>query len=138
MNISKIEVTGATITGNDFTGALLGWNSKNATISGCSVKNSTITGGGSTGAYTGHIVADKSGVVSISDVVVEGCSITTNDSNKTKAGVVVGTVNSGTATITTSSISGNKVNGEDNNATIYGRFVPNDTGKLTIDGTEMK
>lgn len=138
VNISKIEVTGATITGNDFTGALLGWNSKNATISGCSVKNSTITGGGSTGAYTGHIVADKSGVVSISDVVVEGCSITTNDSNKTKAGVVVGTVNSGTATITTSSISGNKVNGEDNNATIYGRFVPNDTGKLTIDGTEMK
>ena len=110
----------------------------NANISGCSVKNSKFIGGGSTGAYAGHVVAGDKGVVTISDAVVEGCEITTNDSNKNKAGIVLGTANVGTTSITTSSLTGNKVNGVENNTTIYGRAVLGTTGKLTVNGEDKQ
>lgn len=134
VDISGIKVNQSEVTGNDYCAALLGWSSMNANISGCSVKNSKFTGGGSTGAYAGHVVAGANGVVTISDAVVEGCNITTNDDNKSKAGIVLGTANIGTTSITTSLLKDNKVNEVENNTTIYGRAVLGSTGKLTVNG----
>lgn len=129
------------------TGGLVGWTSGYdntadgavrlyVKIKNCSVVNCTIDGGSeSAGGIIGHSGANAWTFTTISDCVVRDCII---KGGSDKTGVVVGTVNVGMVnTIDNVTMENNIVNGVDSKE-VYGRFVPGSTGKLVIDGQEVK
>ena len=136
------------------TGGLIGWtagyNNQNdgpvktyVKINNCSVVESTIQCDGSVGAIYGHAGNNAWTFSTVENCTVKDCTLNSTDDGGWRVGVVVGTANVGELTINNITESGNTLTqtgktaptGEKRN--YYGRFVPGETGKLTIDGVAV-
>ncbi len=134
-------------------GGLIGWtsgyNNQNdgpvdtkVDIVNCSVVGCTITANGSVGGIIGHAGANPATYHKIADCTVKNCELTSTDNGGWRVGVVVGTANVGEVTIDNITENGNTVEqtgktAPEGQSTLYGRFVPNGTGALTIDGEKI-
>ena len=136
------------------TGGLIGWTSGyNVTSDGpvdsyiniknCSVENCEISGKGSVGAINGHAGTNPATYTTIENCTVKNCKLNSTYDGSWRVGVVVGTANAGEVTIKNITESGNTLTqtgktAPEGQSNLYGRFVPSGTGKLVIDGTEIK
>lgn len=134
-------------------GGLIGWtagyNNPNdgpvdtyVTLKNCSVKNTKITANGSVGGLIGHAGSNAATYHTIENCTVTNCTLTSTDNGDWRVGVAVGTCNVGEVTINKLTSSGNNLSQTGKTAPegqkdVYGRFVPNSTGKLTIDGESI-
>lgn len=141
-------------TGGARVGGLIGWTSgydkqddgpvaTHISITNCSVEDCTITAKGSVGAIIGHAGANPATYHTITGCTVKDCTLTSTDDGGWRVGVVVGTANVGEVTIKNITTDNNTVTQTGKTAPkgqsdLYGRFVPVETGKLTIDNIEIK
>lgn len=130
-------------------GGLIGWtsgyNNPNdgpvdtyVTIQNCSVENTEITAKGSVGGIIGHAGANPATYHTFTNNTVTDCILNSTDDGGWRVGVVVGTANVGEVTITGTKESNNTLaqtgkTAPEGQSKLYGRFVPNGTGKLVID-----
>lgn len=130
-------------------GGLIGWTSgynnpkdgpvdTYVTIQNCSVENTKITAKGSVGGIIGHAGANPATYHTFTNNTVTGCTLNSTDDGGWRVGVVVGTANVGEVTITGTKESNNTLTqtgktAPEGQSNLYGRFVPNGTGKLVID-----
>lgn len=136
-------------TGGARVGGLIGWTSgynkpndgpvdTYIKITKCSVEGCTISANGSVGGIIGHAGCNPATFHTISDCTVKNCVLTSTDDGGWRVGVVVGTANVGKLTINNITESGNTVTQTGKTApehsNLYGRFVPETTGELVIDG----
>lgn len=136
-------------TGGARVGGLIGWTSgynkpndgpvdTYIKIIKCSVEGCTISAKGSVGGIIGHAGCNPATYHTISDCSVKNCVLTSTDDGGWRVGVVVGTANVGKLTINNITESGNTITQTGKTApghsNLYGRFVPDTTGKLVIDG----
>ena len=146
-HLTNSQVTGS---GDARVGGLIGYttgyNNQNdgpvdtyVTVTGCSVTGCTITGT-AVGGIIGHAGANPATYTTIKDCTVTNNELISIDDGGWRVGVVVGTANVGEVTISGITESGNKltqnegvVTKPDEQSNLYGRFVPGDTGKLTIE-----
>ncbi len=156
IKLNNCHFKNSTLTGSR-TGGLIGWNSgynnenngavkTYVTITNCSVVDCEITGAGTVGGIVGHAGANAWTYNTIENCMVKDCKLTSNDDSY-RVGVVVGTANIGEVTINNITHSGNTLL-QNNNGTeiarpagqseLYGRFVPDATGKLTINGVSIQ
>lgn len=139
-------------TGGARVGGLIGWtagyNNPNdgpvdtyITVKDCSVDNCSITAKGSVGAIIGHAGNNPATFHNITNCTVKNTTLHSTDDGGWRVGVVVGTANVGEVTISGITESDNILTQVDKTApghsNLYGRLVPGDTGKLTIDGVEI-
>lgn len=135
-------------TGGARVGGLIGWTSgynkpndgpvdTYIKITKCSVEGCTISAKGSVGGIIGHAGCNPATYHTISDCTVKNCVLTSTDDGGWRVGVVVGTANVGKLTINNITESGNTITQTGKTApehsNLYGRFVPDTTGKLVID-----
>ena len=134
-------------------GGLIGWtagyNDKNngpvdtyVTLKNCSVTNTEIIANGSVGGLIGHAGNNAATYHTIENCTVTNCTLTSTDDGGWRVGVAVGTCNVGEVTINKLTPSGNNLSQTGKKAptgqsNAYGRFVPGNTGKLTVDGVEV-
>ena len=153
VSLTDCHLTNSTIicTGGPRVGGLIGWtsgyNNQNdgpvdtrITIDNCSVENCEITSNGSVGGLIGHAGANPATYHTIRNCTVTGNTLTSTDDGGWRVGIVVGTANVGELAMDGITESGNTLAQTDKEApanTLYGRFVPGDTGTLTIDGTPI-
>ena len=153
VSLTDCHLTNSTITctGGPRVGGLIGWtsgyNNQNdgpvdtrITIDNCSVENCAITSNGSVGGLIGHAGANPATYHTIRNCTVTGNTLTSTDDGGWRVGIVVGTANVGELAMDGITESGNTLEQTDKEApanTLYGRFVPGDTGTLTIDGTPV-
>lgn len=136
-------------TGGARVGGLIGWtsgyNNPNdgpvdtyIKITKCSVEGCTISAKGSVGGIIGHAGCNPATYHTISDCSVKNCVLTSTDDGGWRVGAVVGTANVGKLTINNITESGNTITQTGKTApehsNLYGRFVPDTTGELVIDG----
>lgn len=136
-------------TGGARVGGLIGWTSgynkpndgpvdTYIKITKCSVEGCKISAKGSVGGIIGHAGCNPATYHTISDCTVKNCVLTSTDDGGWRVGVVVGTANVGELTINNITESGNTITQTGKTApehsNLYGRFVPDTTGKLVIDG----
>lgn len=136
-------------TGGARVGGLIGWTSgynkpndgpvdTYINITKCSVEGCTISAKGSVGGIIGHAGCNPATFHTISDCSVKNCVINSTDDGGWRVGVVVGTANVGKLTINNITESGNTITQIGKTApehsNLYGRFVPDTTGELVIDG----
>lgn len=136
-------------TGGARVGGLIGWTSgynkpndgpvdTYIKITKCSVEGCTISAKGSVGGIIGHAGCNPATYHTISDCSVKNCVLTSTDDGGWRVGVVVGTANVGKLTINNITESGNTITQTGKTApehsNLYGRFVPESTGELVIDG----
>lgn len=136
-------------TGGARVGGLIGWTSgynkpndgpvdTYIKITKCSVEVCTISAKGSVGGIIGHAGCNPATYHTISDCSVKNCVLTSTDDGGWRVGVVVGTANVGKLTINNITESGNTITQTGKTApghsNLYGRFVPDTTGELVIDG----
>ena len=136
-------------TGGARVGGLIGWtsgyNNPNdgpvdtyIKITKCSVEGCTISAKGSVGGIIGHAGCNPATYHTISDCTVKNCVLTSTDDGGWRVGVVVGTANVGELSINNITESENTITQTGKTApehsNLYGRFVPETTGKLVIDG----
>lgn len=136
-------------TGGARVGGLIGWTSgynkpndgpvdTYIKITKCSVEGCTISAKGSVGGIIGHAGCNPATFHTISDCSVKNCVLTSTDDGGWRVGVVVGTANVGKLTINNITESGNTITQTGKTApehsNLYGRFVPDTTGELVIDG----
>lgn len=136
-------------TGGARVGGLIGWTSgynkpndgpvdTYIKITKCSVEGCTISAKGSVGGIIGHAGCNPATYHTISDCSVKNCVLTSTDDGGWRVGVVVGTANVGKLTINNITESGNTITQIGKTApehsNLYGRFVPDTTGELVIDG----
>lgn len=136
-------------TGGARVGGLIGWTSgynkpndgpvdTYIKITKCSVEGCTISAKGSVGGIIGHAGCNPATYHTISDCSVKNCVLTSTDDGGWRVGVVVGTANVGKLTINNITESGNTITQTGKTApehsNLYGRFVPDTTGELVIDG----
>lgn len=136
-------------TGGARVGGLIGWTSgynkpndgpvdTYIKIIKCSVEGCTISAKGSVGGIIGHAGCNPATYHTISDCSVKNCVLTSTDDGGWRVGVVVGTANVGKLTINNITESGNTIPQTGKTApehsNLYGRFVPDTTGELVIDG----
>lgn len=136
-------------TGGARVGGLIGWtsgyNNPNdgpvdtyIKITKCSVEGCTISAKGSVGGIIGHAGCNPATYHTISECSVKNCVLTSTDDGGWRVGVVVGTANVGKLTINNITESGNTITQTGKTApehsNLYGRFVPDTTGELVIDG----
>ena len=136
-------------TGGARVGGLIGWTSgynkpndgpvdTYIKITKCSVEGCTISAKGSVGGIIGHAGCNPATYHTISDCTVKNCVLTSTDDGGWRVGVVVGTANVGELSINNITESGNTITQTGKTApehsNLYGRFVPETTGKLVIDG----
>ena len=136
-------------TGGARVGGLIGWTSgynkpndgpvdTYIKITKCSVEGCTISAKGSVGGIIGHAGCNPATYHTISDCSVKNCVINSTDDGGWRVGVVVGTANVGKLTINKITESGNTITQTGKTApehsNLYGRFVPDTTGELVIDG----
>ena len=142
-----------TSTGGARVGGLIGWtsgyNKKDdgpvdtyITVKNCSVENTEITAKGSVGGIIGHAGCNPATFHTFTDNTVTGCTLNSTDADGWRVGVVVGTANVGEVALNNTTESGNTVTQTGKTApagqsNLYGRFVPNATGKLVIDGVAV-
>ena len=138
-----------TSTGGARVGGLIGWtsgyNKKDdgpvdtyITVKNCSVENTEITAKGSVGGIIGHAGCNPATFHTFTNNTVTGCTLNSTDDGGWRVGVVVGTANVGEVTITGTKESSNNLTqtgrtAPEGQSNLYGRFVPNGTGKLVID-----
>lgn len=155
-SMPKIELNNCHLTdssidsnGGARVGGLIGWtsgyNNPNdgpvdtyVTIQNCSVENTEITAKGSVGGIIGHAGANPATYHTFTNNTVTGCTLNSTDDGGWRVGVVVGTANVGEVTITGTKESNNNLTqtgktAPEGQSNLYGRFVPNGTGKLVID-----
>lgn len=153
VSLTDCHLTNSTITctGGPRVGGLIGWtsgyNNQNdgpvdtrITIDNCSVENCEITSNGSVGGLIGHAGANPATYHTIRNCTVTGNTLTSTGDGGWRVGIVVGTANVGELAMDGITESGNTLAQTDKEApanTLYGRFVPGDTGTLTIDGTPV-
>ena len=152
LNHCKLTNSIITSTGGARVGGLIGWtagynNPNNGpvntyiTIKNCSVEDCKIKADGSVGAIIGHAGNNPATYHTIEDCTVSNTELTSTNDGGWRVGVVVGTANVGEVTITGTTSSGNTLTQIGKTAPagheLYGRFVPGDTGKLTIDGAAV-
>ena len=144
--LENCHAKNVTLNGKSRTGGLIGWTSgysnqndgpvktyvtlTNCTVEGCTINAETESAGG----LIGH-----SGASDWTYTTVTGCKVidTKINGGSDRTGIYVGTANVGETTFTGCSYE--DVTGTLNeNHVLYGRFVPGSTGKLTIDGVEIK
>ena len=137
-------------TGGARVGGLIGWTSgynkpndgpvnTYINITKCSVEGCTISAKGSVGGIIGHAGGNPATYHTISDCTVKNCALTSTDDGGWRVGVVVGTANVGELSINHITESGNTITQTGKttapeHSNLYGRFVPETTGKLVIDG----
>ena len=136
-------------TGGARVGGLIGWTSgynkpndgpvdTYIKITKCSVEGCTISAKGSVGGIIGHAGCNPATYHTISDCSVKNCFLTSTDDGGWRVGVVVGTANVGELSINNITESGNTITQTGKTApehsNLYGRFVPDTTGELVIDG----
>ena len=136
-------------TGGARVGGLIGWTSgynnpddgpvnTYINITKCSVEGCTISAKGSVGGIIGHAGCNPATYHTISDCSVKNCVLKSTDDGGWRVGVVVGTANVGELSINNITESGNTITQTGKTApehsNLYGRFVPETTGKLVIDG----
>ena len=136
-------------TGGARVGGLIGWTSgynkpndgpvdTYIKITKCSVEGCTISAKGSVGGIIGHAGGNPATYHTISDCTVKNCALTSTDDGGWRVGVVVGTANVGELSINNITESGNTITQTGKTApehsNLYGRFVPDTTGELVIDG----
>ncbi len=136
-------------TGGARVGGLIGWTSgynkpddgpvdTYIKITKCSVEGCTISAKGSVGGIIGHAGCNPATYHTISDCTVKNCVLTSTDDGGWRVGVVVGTANVGELSINNITELGNTITQTGKTApehsNLYGRFVPETTGKLVIDG----
>ena len=136
-------------TGGARVGGLIGWTSgynkpndgpvnTYINITKCSVEGCKISAKGSVGGIIGHAGCNPATYHTISDCTVKNCVLTSTDDGGWRVGVVVGTANVGELSINNITESGNTITQTGKTApkhsNLYGRFVPENTGKLVIDG----
>ena len=136
-------------TGGARVGGLIGWTSgynkpndgpvdTYINITKCSVEGCTISAKGSVGGIIGHAGCNPATYHTISDCSVKNCVLTSTDDGGWRVGVVVGTANVGKLSINNITESGNTITQTGKTApehsNLYGRFVPDTTGELVIDG----
>lgn len=136
-------------TGGARVGGLIGWtsgyNNPNdgpvntyIKITKCSVEECKLEAKGSVGGIIGHAGCNPATYHTISDCSVKNCVLTSTDDGGWRVGVVVGTANVGKLTINNITESGNTITQTGKTApehsNLYGRFVPDTTGELVIDG----
>lgn len=142
-----------TSTGGARVGGLIGWtagyNNPNdgpvdtyVTIANCSVEDCTITAAGSVGGIIGHAGNNPATFHTITGCTVKDITLHSTDDGDWRVGVVVGTANVGEVTISGTTVSGNttlkqKDETAPEHSNLYGRFVPNGTGQLKIDGVAI-
>lgn len=110
--------------GNDYNGPV--YASHN--FINCSLVNTTVTGTSSAGGVVGHCGGNTATSTTMTGIKVSGSTIEGEKSSKT--GIIIGTSHIGVVnlTYTLSDV-------QDGN--VVGRFVPVNTGKLTINGVEQ-
>lgn len=133
-------------------GGLIGWtagyNNPNdgpvrtyVTVTNCSVEDTIITAKGSVGGIIGHAGNNPATYHTITGCSVTGTTLNSTDDGDWRVGVVVGTANVGEVTISGITESGNTLTQTGKTApehsNLYGRFVPDNTGKLTIGGVDI-
>ena len=156
ITLINCHVKNSTITGGagSRTGGLIGWtagyNNVNdgpvktyVTIQNCSVIKCTITCDGSVGGIYGHAGNNAWTYSLVENCTVKDCILNSTDDGSWRVGVVVGTANVGELTISNITESGNTLTqtgktAPEGQSNLYGRFVPGSTGKLIIDGVEIK
>ncbi|MGM9833967.1 MAG: DUF6562 domain-containing protein [Candidatus Limisoma sp.] len=158
-SMEKIELTNCHVKNTTLTstcgsrvGGLIGWtagyNNPNdgpvdtyVTISNCSVIDCTIESNGSVGGIYGHAGNNPATYSTVENCTVTGCHLISTDDGGWRVGVVVGTANVGEMTINNITESGNTLEQTGQTApahsNLYGRFVPDTTGKLYIDGVQI-
>ena len=142
-----------TSTGGARVGGLIGWTSgynkqddgpvdTYITVKNCSVENTEITAKGSVGGIIGHAGCNPATFHTFTDNTVTGCKLNSTDDGGWRVGVVVGTANVGEISIANTTESNNTIaqtgkTAPEGQSDLYGRFVPNTTGKLVIDGVPV-
>ena len=142
-----------TSTGGARVGGLIGWtsgyNKENdgpvdtyITVKNCSVENTEITANGSVGGIIGHAGCNPATFHTFNSNAVSNCTLNSTDDGGWRVGVVVGTANVGEISIANTIESNNTLTQTgktfpDGQSNLYGRFVPNTTGKLVIDGVPV-
>lgn len=136
-------------TGGARVGGLIGWTSgynkpndgpvnTYIKITKCSVEECKLEAKGSVGGIIGHAGCNPATFHTITDCAVKNCVLTSTDDGGWRVGVVVGTANVGKLTINNITESGNTITQTGKTApehsNLYGRFVPDTTGELVIDG----
>ncbi len=154
ITLNNCHLLNSTVKGSR-TGGLIGWTAgynnenngpvktyvtiKDCSVVGCTIENTFSDEGNtphteSVGAICGHAGNNAWTYTTIENCVVKNNTIIGGNG---KTGVILGTANVGEVTISGCTMEGNTVNGVESDA-VYGRFVPGTTGKLTIDGKEIK
>lgn len=153
VEITNCNLVDSKITGGHWAGGVYGYAAgydvegngpvlAETKINGCRIENVTITGDDSSvGGVMGHAGGNPNTKITVTDTVVTGCTITTeNTGGSIKAGSVLGTNGVGDVTLTGVTETDNKVtnNGVSNDKP-YGRleFGENKDGSLTIDGDSV-
>lgn len=142
-----------TSTGGARVGGLIGWtsgyNKENdgpvdtyITVKDCSVENTEITANGSVGGIIGHAGCNPATFHTFNSNAVTNCTLNSTDNGGWRVGVVVGTANVGEISIANTTESNNTLTQTgktfpEGQSDLYGRFVPNTTGKLIIDGVPV-
>lgn len=142
-----------TSTGGARVGGLIGWtsgyNKENdgpvdtyITVKDCSVENTEITANGSVGGIIGHTGCNPATFHTFNSNAVTNCTLNSTDNGGWRVGVVVGTANVGEISIANTTESNNTLTQTgmtfpEGQSDLYGRFVPNTTGKPIIDGVPV-
>ena len=154
IELSNCKLTNSTIvsTAGARVGGLIGWTAGydnpndgpvglTVKVENCVVDNCSITAAGSVGGIIGHAGNNPATYHTIQGCEVKNCTLHSTDDGGWRVGVVVGTANVGKVTISNITESDNTLSQVDKTApehsNLYGRFVPYDTGKLTIDGVSI-
>ncbi len=135
--LNNCKLVNSTVECTDgYAGGLIGYTSTPATITGCSVTGCSITGGNSSGAIAGQFAASAT----VSNCTVTGTTVDYAngddvDTDSWRVGVVVGTANVGTVTMTNITESGNTLKQgavvAPEHSNLYGRSLGNG---ITLDG----
>ena len=151
IELNNCKLTHSHVEGGHWTGGLIGYIAgyngagsvkTNVTIKNCEVIDCTIAAYGSGGAIIGHAGGNAFTYQTVENCTVKGCTISSTNTSSWRIGVVAGTSGVGELTI-------NTITSENNTLTqtgtadpnpaheLYGRFVPDTTGKLMINGKQI-
>ncbi len=137
--MENVTITGANISSAKYAAGFAGYTSGygadydgpvNASHNfvNCTLINSSVVGGGSVGALIGHAGGNKATTTTINGVVAKGNKIVGEDTEHT--GVILGTSHVGEVVLNYDAANVQA-------GPAVGRFVPNESGKLTINGVEQ-
>ena len=151
IELNNCKLTHSHVEGGHWTGGLIGYIAgyngagsvkTNVTIKNCEVIDCTIAAYGSGGAIIGHAGGNAFTYQTVENCTVEDCTISSTNTNSWRIGVVAGTSGVGELTINTITSTSNTLTqtgiaGPNPAHELYGRFVPDTTGKLMINGKQI-